>query len=78
MADCERFKGCMFFSDKLPEIPRTAEALEETYCHGSKIECARYMVALKGVEVPANLFPNENNCVAKVLSHKKRSASASG
>jgi hypothetical protein len=56
MADCEKLRSCPFFRDELAYMPRTAALMKETYCRGDKSTCARYVVALKGIPVPGDLF----------------------
>mgnify|MGYP001813036661 CR=1 FL=1 len=73
---CELLENCMFFHDRLPNMPDYADLLKELYCLDDYPECARYGVFLKfGVEaVPADLFPNEaikGRELVAMLSKKK-------
>ena len=61
MADCECLEGCPFFNDRMEDKPATAEMYKKSYCRGSSVQCARYIVfsALGREAVPADLFPNQ-------------------
>ena len=61
MADCELLKGCLFFNDKIHNMPTLAEQFKEKYCRGDNSNCARYMTckALGREKVPPDLFPNQ-------------------
>ena len=60
MKDCELVEKCIFFHDKMENMPATAEIYKNKYCRGNKLECARFTVFKKlGREkVPLDLFPN--------------------
>ncbi|NUM48038.1 MAG: hypothetical protein HUU38_25310 [Anaerolineales bacterium] len=58
MAECECLKTCLFFNDKMADIPTTAKMMKTRYCLGDKHACARYMVKSSGKPVPSDLFPN--------------------
>ena len=40
MADCERLMTCPFFSDRMENMPKVAELIKQTFCHGDKTQCA--------------------------------------
>jgi hypothetical protein len=60
MAECECLPKCLFFNDKMADMPTMAESMKKRYCLGDSTHCARHMVLLaKGREnVPVDLFPN--------------------
>ncbi len=60
MADCELLAGCIFFNDKMTEMPTMAAMYKRDFCKGDSSTCARYMVfkALGRPSVPPDLFPN--------------------
>ena len=60
MAKCEFLEGCIFFNDKMANMPATAELYKQRYCRDAPEECARLIVrkALGKDAVPADLFPN--------------------
>lgn len=61
MADCVCLSGCIFFNDKMQNMPSMAHIYKDRYCRGDNTECARYMVfkALGRENVPADLYPND-------------------
>ncbi|MGA2102727.1 MAG: hypothetical protein ABSG34_16585 [Candidatus Sulfotelmatobacter sp.] len=72
MAQCERLSKCPFFHAELAHLPKAADQMKQSYCLGDKGSCARYLVAIKGIPVPADLFPNENDRALKIISEKSR------
>ncbi|GAB4280522.1 MAG: hypothetical protein Kow0056_15030 [Coriobacteriia bacterium] len=67
---CELLEGCIFFNDKMANMPSMADLLKERYCKGDFHACARYRVyAEVGREnVPADLFPAQTDRVASVIA----------
>ena len=61
VSECECLEGCVFFNDKMAEMPATAQIMKEMYCLKDNTTCARYIVFQKlGRErVPADLFPRQ-------------------
>lgn len=61
MAQCECLAGCIFFNDKMAEMPAMASMMKQRYCHGDNSQCARWVVrsALGPLGVPGDLFPNQ-------------------
>jgi hypothetical protein len=72
MKECPMLVACIFFNDKMANMPNTAEILKNKFCKGQYIVCARYIVCMSlGKEkVPSNLFPGEIE-VAKLIISKK-------
>ena len=70
MADCELLEGCIFFNDKMADMPSTAEMFKNKYCRESNTECARYVVfkALGREKVPPDLFPNMKEKAQEVIA----------
>lgn len=70
MGDCECLPKCAFFHDKMENMPSMSEILKARYCQGDWAECARHQVfARLGREgVPGDLFPNQQDRVADLLS----------
>jgi hypothetical protein len=70
MADCELLQGCIFFNDKMQNMPDIAESMKKKYCRGDNSMCARYMVfkVLGGDKVPADLYPGQTDRVDKILA----------
>ena len=61
MVGCALLPGCIFFNDKMANMPGLAELYKSTYCKGDNSTCARYRVfsALGREKVPADMFPND-------------------
>jgi len=61
MADCEMIARCIFFNDKMANMPSTANMLKKKYCQGDFGKCARYVVckALGKEKVPSDLTPSQ-------------------
>ncbi len=70
MAVCECLKTCPFFNDHMLDMPVTAEITKKRFCKGDKLKCARYTVskALGRTNVPADLFPTENERAQQLIS----------
>jgi hypothetical protein len=60
MADCMCLPKCVFFNDKMADMPATAERMKTKLCRGDNAQCARFMVfnTLGRDKVPGNLYPN--------------------
>ncbi len=71
MAECEKLGKCPIFRDELAYLPQTAAMLKQDYCLRDPKRCARYLVAIEGVPVPADLFPNHRDRVANILGKFK-------
>lgn len=58
---CELLEKCIFFNDKMANMPSTSEVIKIRYCREDNSECARYMVCktLGREKVPGDLFPND-------------------
>jgi hypothetical protein len=70
MADCEMLATCLFFHDKLRDMPLQAEFFKDLYCRGNSSICARYLVIkeLGPQAVPADLFPNHEAKARQILA----------
>jgi hypothetical protein len=70
MADCELLKTCIFFNDKMNNMPSTAELVKMRYCRGNNKDCARYMIfSTRGrAYVPETLFPNEAETARSIIA----------
>jgi len=70
MADCELLEGCVFFNDKMANMPATSELYKDQYCRENNLECARYMVfkALGREKVPLDLFPNMKDRAQEIIA----------
>ncbi|MFX0071544.1 MAG: hypothetical protein ACFFAO_10685 [Candidatus Hermodarchaeota archaeon] len=70
MVECKNLSGCIFFNDKMVNMPVTAEMFKQTYCKGDYKACARFLVAagLGKENVPIDLFPNQADRANKMIS----------
>ncbi len=61
MAECICLPGCLFFNDKMENMPSMSSMYKTKYCRGENTKCARYMIfERKGKDyVPKDLFPNQ-------------------
>lgn len=66
---CERFAKCPFFTGVLQGMPKTSKLLKEMYCQGEHSACARYLVAVAGLPIPDDLFPNEERRAREIIQH---------
>ena len=69
MQECELLAGCIFFNDKMSNMPSMADIYKERYCKKDNSGCARYMVfqALGKEKVPPDLFPNQREKAEEIL-----------
>jgi hypothetical protein len=74
MSICELCDTCIFFNDKMADMPAVADFLKEKYCRADYAACARYQIYLEfGREnVPAGLFPNEEGMVQDIAVDLRR------
>jgi len=72
MANCELIEKCVFFNDKMGNMPGTAEMYKRKYCREDNSSCARHMVvkAIGREKVPPDLFPNQVDVAKRLLSKK--------
>jgi hypothetical protein len=70
MADCKILSGCIFFNDKMANMPGTAAGFKRKFCQGDNSKCARYIVlsALGKERVPTDLFPNQEDRARKIVA----------
>jgi hypothetical protein len=70
MKDCELIEKCIFFNDKMANMPSTAEIFKMKYCKGEFADCARRIVCnAKGRDsVPADLFPNQIDRAREIIA----------
>jgi hypothetical protein len=70
MAQCELTEKCIFFNDKMADMPAMANIYKHRYCETDNSGCARYQVfrAMGRENVPANLYPNDAEGAARILA----------
>jgi hypothetical protein len=74
LAICELSDTCIFFNDKMPDMPAVAGYLKDKYCREDIKVCARFRIYKEfGREnVPAGLFPNEEDMVPEIAADLRR------
>lgn len=76
MSECECMSECLFFNDKMSNMPLTSKVLKQLYCKGNSSKCARYIIfrALGKGKVPDDLFPNQITRIQKVFLESEKKA----
>ncbi len=69
MEQCSLTEGCIFFNDKMANMPSMAEMYKNRYCKNDFAQCARFRVfAVQGREnVPVDLYPNDGDRAGRIL-----------
>lgn len=72
MPDCELLQQCLFFNDKMADMPSTSNMIKLMYCTDQFSGCARYQVRrqLGGGAVPGDLFPNQGERARAIIDGK--------
>jgi hypothetical protein len=72
---CECLSNCLFFNDKMANMPATSEIYKNNYCKKDSSYCARYKVfkALGKDNVPKDLFPNQISKVHEIFNESQKS-----
>ena len=73
MADCELIEKCVFFHERMANMPGTAALTKNQLCKTDNSQCARYMIvqAIGREAVPGDLFPNEIERAQKIINELK-------
>ncbi|UCD66530.1 MAG: hypothetical protein JSW69_02605 [Deltaproteobacteria bacterium] len=71
MTYCEFISECMFFNDKLKNMPTASDMMKKMYCQWHYTKCARYKIAttLGKRAVPADMFPGDSRRADDMLIH---------
>jgi hypothetical protein len=69
MTKCELTEKCIFFNDRMANMPVTASMYKKTFCIEKPEECARHLVfeTLGRDKVPQDLFPNQKERVKDII-----------
>ena len=72
MPDCEYLNGCIFFNDKMANMPSTSNVFKMMYCTDNFPGCARFMVRAEigRDRVPDDLFPNQGDRARTIIGGK--------
>ena len=67
--DCEFLKECMFFNDKLKNMPKASDVMKKMYCKWHYTKCARYKIAstLGKSALPEDMFPGDHGRATEML-----------
>ncbi len=70
MGECELTAGCIFFNDKMANMPSMTSMMKSVYCQSDPDKCARLMIvkAVGREKVPADLFPNQVDKAKEIIS----------
>lgn len=70
MAVCELMSSCLFFNDKMANMPGSAAAFKRSYCETDNERCARFTVykAFGRAKVPPDLFPNQEKRAKRIIA----------
>ncbi|MGC4070226.1 MAG: hypothetical protein QM784_37310 [Polyangiaceae bacterium] len=74
MAQCEVIQKCIFFHDKMANMPDVASAMKRRLCQTDNAKCARWLVRTKlgPNSVPPDLFPNQIDRANKLIADAGR------
>lgn len=69
MGECELTAGCIFFNDKMANMPSMTSMMKSVYCQSDPDKCARLMIvkAVGREKVPADLFPNQIDKAKEII-----------
>lgn len=61
MNQCQLIEGCIFFNDRMSNMPAMAGMYKQRYCKGSPEDCARFTLgkSIGRENVPRDLYPND-------------------
>lgn len=70
MANCDLMETCIFFNDRMSDMPTMANLYKKRYCQTDSSGCARFSVfeVLGRDQVPADLYPNDAERAAVLLA----------
>jgi hypothetical protein len=67
MAECGKMATCTFIQTQLSAMPAVVEMLKRRYCLGECTECVRYQLEQKGIVVPIDVFPDDEDAARRLL-----------
>ena len=72
MPDCQLLSRCLFFNDRMANMPSTSNVFKMMYCNDNYSACARFMVRSEcgSDQVPEDLFPNQTDRAKTILGSK--------
>lgn len=74
MQNCEFLLKCLFFNDKLKDMPKASGMMKKMYCKWHYTKCARFKIAkvLGAKAIPADLYPGDTLRANELLNEKDR------
>ena len=69
MTNCEFLEKCLFFNDKLENMPTASDMMKSMYCRWNYAKCARYIIAINlgKSAVPHDMFPADQRQANEML-----------
>jgi hypothetical protein len=73
MIDCEVIENCIFFNEKMGNMPFASNMYKSKYCRDDFNSCARYYVRSKlgRDKVPTTLFPNQMEKAIEIVKENQ-------
>ena len=70
MGECDRLESCLFFNDRLDDIPDSVAIQKQQYCQGDYESCARHRVETKlgSTSIPPDLLPEESARADRIVA----------
>lgn len=70
MVECDKISTCLFFNDRMDDMPASATLLKMRYCQGDFEHCARFRVETKlgSTSVPGNLYPEDSATADRIVA----------
>lgn len=74
MQNCEFLLKCLFFNDKLKDMPKASGMMKKAYCKWHYAKCGRFKIAkaLGEKAIPADLYPGDALRANELLSEKNK------
>jgi hypothetical protein len=67
MGTCEMVPICVFFNDRMANMPLVSELLKQRHCLNDFTSCARFIVKNSGKPVPDDLFPEDTDRAKRIV-----------
>ncbi len=70
MVECDKVSTCLFFNDRVADVPAVAALLKKQYCQGDYESCARFRVEAKlgSTSVPDDLLPEDSATANRIVA----------
>lgn len=70
MTECDKLTTCIFYTDRMDDMPAAAELMKMKYCLGEFEICARHRVEarLGSTCVPKSLCPEESALADRIVA----------